>query len=148
MKQTSGFLALILCVFLSPAIHAEGVAVRTEVRIPAKLRDRLKDLSQSLRMVELTPVADANDKVFCQELTKINDPLVRTQLKAEVGDRLSEVVAFKKDAEGKTVRVVFPILSAADAMMMYQGLLGATRIEIDLKRKKKTVAMTYIIAPN
>lgn len=125
--------------------HAQAADSRTQIRISAKTRSKLKDLSQSLRMVELTPIVNDENEVVCLEISKILDKTVSEQLKAQTGDCFSEVVAYKKDAAGKVTSEKLPLLSPKDAMMLYQQLVGAHRIDIDLKRKKKPVLMTYLV---
>lgn len=149
MSKSNLFLGIaVATVVFSSAFYpsrALTAAARTQIHVSTKARNKLKDLSMSLRMVELTPVVNDANEVLCLEISKIHDKLVSDQLKAQVGDCFSEVVAYKKEATGKVVSEKLPLLSPKDAMMLYQQLLGAHRIDIDLKRKKKTVSMTYLI---
>lgn len=131
----------------APAFARKSAASvkRTEIRVSSEDRMKLKDLTKSLLMVELTPIVNNQDEVLCLEISKINDRLVSDHLKAEVGDCLSEITAFKKSATGKVVSERVPILSPADAMMVYQKLAGATRVEVDLKRGKQIVPLAYVL---
>ncbi len=122
---------------------------RTSVKIPAAQRARFKDISQSLRMAELTPIVNANDEVICMEISAIKDKVLETLLKAKVGDCFSQIRVFKREASGGTSSEVHSVLSLTDAMTLYQELVGANRVDVDFTRKvagKKTfVLMSYLM---
>ncbi len=139
----------ILCLLNGRALHAAGekplAPKRIEVHISNAERSKLKDLSQSLQMASITPIINDKDEVICMSIGAIHDKRVSQTLKAEVGDRFSDVKVFKKSTDGKMTSEIVSVLSPSDAMMLYQALVGASRVDVDLKRKKKIVPMTYLM---
>lgn len=120
-------------------------AKRIDVHISKADRSKFKDLAQSLQMASITPIINDNDEVICMSIGAIHDKSVSQTLKAEVGDCFSDVKVFKKSTGGKTTSETVSVLSPSDAMMLYSALVGASRVDVDLKRKKKIVPMTYLM---
>ena len=122
--------------------------VRTEIKITPAQRSKLKDISRVLQMATMTPIVNRNDEVICMEISEINDKIISDVLKAKVGDCFSEVRVFKKEVGGRTKSETYSVLSISDTMALYQALLGAHRVEVDLNRKsgkiKEIVALSYI----
>ncbi len=144
-KSQSILTALFLLTFAGPA-HAVKIpdSKRTEVLVSEKLRVKFRQPSELLKMVRLTPILNDADEVTCVEISEIRDPVIKDVLKARVGDCLTEVRIFREERNGM-VTEVYPVLSATDAMLLYKDLHGASRVEIDLQRNKKTVPMTYVV---
>ncbi|CAN5612348.1 hypothetical protein BH10BDE1_BH10BDE1_33780 [soil metagenome] len=117
---------------------------RTEVKVSEEIQLKFRSPSDLLQMVTLTPLVDANDEVTCVQISEIRDPIVHKVLKARVGDCLKEVSIFREGRDGM-IKEVYPVLSATDALLLYKDLNGASRIEINLQRDHKTVAMTYVV---
>lgn len=126
--------------------------IRTEVQVSTAQRARMKDLTQVLRMATLTPIVNRNDEVICMELSAIHDKMISDILKAKVGDCFSEVRVvrvFKNGTNSLTKNDTHSVLSISDAMALYQALMGASRVEVDLSRKigkvKEIVALSYVM---
>lgn len=123
----------ILCLLINAPSHASGekplTEKRVEVRISQTERSKLKDLSQSLQMASITPIINDKDEVICMSIGAVHDKRVTQTLKAEVGDCFSDVKVFKKSTDGKTTSEIVSVLSPSDAMMLYQALVGASRVD-------------------
>jgi hypothetical protein len=125
----------------SPELAA---AKRTEVRVSEEIRMKFRQPSELLRMVTLTPILDENDEVRCVEIAEIRDPVIKDILKANVGDCLTEVSIYREERNG-TVKEVYPVLSAVDALLLYKDINGASKVEVNLQRKKQLIPMTYVV---
>jgi hypothetical protein len=104
----------------------------------------MKDLAAVLQMVKLTPLVNDAEEVVGVELNEISEKDIINVLKARNGDVVKEVRVFRK-AGGKVESTTYPVTSAADVMGMYSALLDATSIEVNLKRGKSVLPMTYIL---
>lgn len=137
------------CVTLSANAAKALPPLRTEIKISKAERAKMKDITQVLQMATMTPIVNRNDEVICMEVSEINDKLISNVLRAKVGDCFSEVRVFKKEATGGTTSSVHSVLSISDSMALYQALMGATRVDVDLTRKvgkqKEIVALSYIM---
>ncbi len=117
---------------------------RTEVRVPAAVKAKMKDLSAVLQMVSITPLVNDSDEVVGMELNEISEMDIINVLKAKNGDVIREVRISSK-VNGKMTTTTHSILSVADVMGMYSSLKGASRADVDIKRGKKTVPMSYLL---
>lgn len=149
MTKMALLLSIPVTLFLfTPAFAAKSPSMvsskRTEVKVSEEIRMKFRQPSELLRMVTLTPIIDENDDVTCVQISEIRDPVIRDVLQARVGDCLTEVSIFRDERNG-TVKEVYPVLSATDAMLLYKDINGASKVEINLQRNKQTIPMTYVV---
>jgi hypothetical protein len=104
----------------------------------------MKDFSQVLQMVKLTPLINDQEEVVGVEINEIAEKDILTVLQAQNGDVVKEVRVSRKK-NGKTETTTYPITSASDVMGMYSALLDATSVDVDLKRGKVILPMTYVL---
>lgn len=116
---------------------------RIDVFVSKSQRAQFKDLTQSLQMVSLTPIIDRNDEVICLEVSEIKNPVISKELKVKKGDCFSHVVIFKKNDDGSQSSERHSVLSPAASFVLYPELVEAERIDVDLKRGKSTVPLSY-----
>lgn len=117
---------------------------RQSIRVPPRVREKMKDFSQVLQMVKLTPLVNDQEEVVGVEINEISEKDITTVLKAQNGDVVKEVRVSRKQ-NGKTETTTYPITSASDVMGMYSALLDATSVDVDLKRGKVILPMTYVL---
>ncbi len=117
---------------------------RTQIKVPARVRAKMKDLALVLQMVKLTPLVNDAEEVVGVELNEISEKDIIQVLKAQNGDVVKEVRVFR-NAKGKIESTTYPITSAADVMGMYSALMDASSVQVDLKRGKQILPMTYIL---
>jgi hypothetical protein len=118
--------------------------IRTVIRVPSRVRSKMKDLSAVLQMVKLTPLVNDAEEVVGVELNEISEKDIINVLKARNGDVVKEVRVFRK-VDGKVESTTYPVTSAADVMGMYSALLDANSVEVNLKRGKSILPMTYVL---
>jgi DNA-directed RNA polymerase subunit H (RpoH/RPB5) len=125
---------------------AKAVATpkRTQIKVPTHVRAKMKDLSAVLQMVKLTPLVNDAEEVVGVELNEIAEKDITQVLKAQNGDVVKEVRVFRK-SRGKIESTTYPITSASDVMGMYSALVDASSVQVDLKRGKQILPMTYIL---
>lgn len=143
MRITVFFSLFFIVLLENPLARAKGV--REEIRVPAAVRRQLYDLAYLLQTVTITPVVDRNDTVLCMEIHPGTASSIRRNLKIEDEDCVSEVFVFKKALNGKIARTRHSVLSIGDATAAFEALAGATRVEVDLKRKKQIVFRAYLV---
>ncbi len=156
---TKRYIILILSVFVAsfaaPAVSRGGSPAkasaktivtpkRMHIKVPARVRAKMKDFTAVLQMVKLTPLVNDADEVVGVELNEIAEKDITQVLKAHNGDVVKEVRVFRK-SRGKIESTTYPITSAADVMGMYSALMGASSVQVDLKRGKQILPMTYIL---
>lgn len=129
----------------APALALTPVSARTTVTVSKAHRAQLKDLTQALGMVSLTPIINRKDEVICLEVSEIKNPIVSSGLKVKVGDCFSSVVIFKKKSDGTLSSESHSVLSPTASFSLYPELIDAERVDVDLKRGKSTVLMSYRI---
>ncbi|MDZ4083343.1 MAG: hypothetical protein U1E10_10430 [Bdellovibrionales bacterium] len=117
---------------------------RQSIRVPPRVRAKMKDFTQVLQMVKLTPLVNDQEEVVGVELNEISEKDITTVLKAQNGDVVKEVRVFRKK-NGKVETTTYPITSASDIMGMYSALQEATSVDVDLKRGKTILPMTYVL---
>ena len=152
VRQTRAMIKLLLtfacCFFIATpfteAMAAPVVVKRTEIHISKSQSARLKDFLQVTQMIELTPLINDKDEVIAMEISRIDDKLFSDVLKAQVGDRFSKVKVFKNIA-GKTTSETVSVVDMTEIASLYGSSHDVSRVEIDLKRKKAIIPMTYII---
>lgn len=117
---------------------------RTRIKIQKDAAGKFDRPSALMQAISLQPVMNAKDEVACMQISEIRDPAVRDIYKARVGDCLSEVRIYHHGRQGISSDV-YPVYSETDAMVLYKDLIGAQRVDVDLKRNDKIVSMTYIV---
>lgn len=117
---------------------------RRSIRVPPRVRAKMKEFSQVLQMVKLTPLINDQEEVVGVEINEIAESDIVTVLKAQNGDVVKEVRVSRKQ-NGNTETTTYPITSASDVMGMYSALLDATSVDVDLKRGKVILPMTYVL---
>jgi hypothetical protein len=117
---------------------------RTQINVPARVRAKMRDLTTVFQMVKLTPLINDAEEVVGVELNEISEKDIIQVLKAQEGDVVKEVRVYRKK-NGKIESTTYPITSAADVMGMYSDLMEASSVQVDLKRGKKILPMTYIL---
>ena len=117
---------------------------RTEVHLSKAQSARLKDFLQVIQMIELTPLTNDKDEVIAMEISRIDDKLFSDVLKAQVGDRFSSATVFKKVGSKVTSDKV-SVVDISEIAGLYSSSHEVSRVEIDLKRKKVILPMTYLI---
>jgi hypothetical protein len=162
-QNESGFLKykyaiLIFSIFIAPtdvgALSPRGTPVktsgksaavkRTQIYVPERLRAKMKDFAAVLQMVKLTPLVNDAEEIVGMELNEIAEKDITQVLMAQNGDVVKEVRVFRK-SNGKIESTTYPITSAADVMGMYSALLDASSVQVDLKRGKAILPMTYVL---
>lgn len=117
---------------------------RTQIRLQKEAVGKFNRPSALMRAISLQPVLNANDEVACMRISEIRDPMVREIYKARVGDCLSEIRIFHHSRQGLSSDL-YRVDSATDALVLYKDLIGAQRVDIDLKRNDKIVSMSYVV---
>ena len=95
-------------------------------------------------MIELTPLINDKEEVIAMEISRIDDKLFSEVLKAQVGDRFSKAKVIKK-VDGKITSETVSVVDISEIASLYGSAHKVSRVEIDLKRKKIILPMTYII---
>lgn len=126
-------------------LNSLAASPRTEIHISKAQRARFSDMSQTLQMASITPIINDKDEVICMSIGEIKDKIISDALKAQVGDCFSSVTVFKKTPSGKITNENISILSVTDTLMLYQSLLGASRVDVDIRRRKQTLPISYLI---
>ena len=144
-------LVLVLGVVSSPSawsatsgFSAPEGAKRTRIKLQKDALGKFGRPSALMQAISLEPVLNSNDEVACMRISEIRDAAVGQIYKARVGDCLSEVRIFHNDRTGISSDV-YPVYSETDAMVLYKDLIGAQRVDVDLKRNDKIVLMTYVV---
>lgn len=137
-------LLLLNNVFAGEQAHAKSqTESRILVKVPLKVREKMKDMVQVMGMVKITPLVNDADVVVGMEINDITDDDIINVLKARNGDVIKSVRVKKKE-NGKVTTRTYSVLSPADVMNMYSNLLGAESADVDIKRGKTVVPMTYL----
>lgn len=116
---------------------------RTRIRISKATLEKYSRPSSILKAVSLKTVEGLDDEMTCVRITEIRDKSFQDLYKARVGDCISEVRIFHPDRQGFSSDI-YPITSPIDAVVVFKGLHGAARVDIDFQRKNKLVPVTYV----
>lgn len=146
MKITMVLFLFALIAGVIPQAHASVEPAgdeRTRIRISKATLEKYSRPSSILRALTLKPVLGADDEVACVRITEIRDKSFQELYKARVGDCISEVRIFHPDRQGFSSDI-YPITSPIDAVVVFKGLHGAARVDIDFQRKNKLVPVTYV----
>lgn len=98
-----------------------------------------------MELAVLTPIVDRNDEVLCMEINTVKDKELSDELQIRSGDCISELKVYRKSKAGRMETENHEVKSPMAAMLLFTALQGADRVDVDVKRKKVKVPMTYWI---